>query len=89
MLGAPREIVDACANQPTSLANVPACELERDEGRVMVVKSLSVTKITELARMLCQPIGNWQLHIDCKTVRGGAPVGCVRSRFPRLYLDFI
>ena len=70
MLGAPREIVDACANRPTSIANVPACELERDEGRVMVIQFVSVTEITELARMLCQPIGNWQLHIDCKTVRG-------------------
>ena len=58
MLGAPREIVDACANRPTSLANVPACELERDEGRVMVVQSLSVTEIKKIARMLCQPIGN-------------------------------
>ena len=65
MLGAPREIVDACANRPTSIANVPACELEHDE---MVVQSLSVTEIKELAMILRQPIGSFQfmLCVNCK-----------------------
>ena len=42
-------------DQPPSLANVPACELERDEGRVMGVQSLSIMEITEplLVRMIC------------------------------------
>ena len=43
-------------DQPPSLANVPACELERDEGRVMVIQSLSVTEITEVVNQLAHKL---------------------------------
>ena len=38
--------------QPTNLpAYVPACELERDEGRVMVVQSLLVAEVRDDVHM--------------------------------------